>query len=63
MTGAQIEREKMKNRNSSRHKTLLSREDMKFFKALLAGLSISRPHIRDAMAFALDFPESSEEAS
>jgi hypothetical protein len=59
MTGAQIERQRAKER--SRNKARLSREDEKTFSRLLSSLTVGRESIRVAMGFAFDHAESCEE--
>jgi U2-associated protein SR140 len=55
MTGAQIERQRAKERG--RNKARLRRDDEKTFLHLLETLSVSRESIRVAMGFALDHAE------
>lgn len=59
MTGAQIERARTKERMDKLAK--LSKEDYREWKSKLRSLSLERLSIKEAMGFAFDKIESSEE--
>jgi hypothetical protein len=59
MTGAQIERERAKNKKTKKYS--LSDSEYDEFNDMLQILTISRMQIQEAMGFALDFADMSSE--